>query len=114
MAQDTITKQANGLVTLFIKRYTDQYGKAPSLNRYREKWGFQDMISDLGYDRAKEIVLYYFKTSKPGHPVSFLLSNYDKINSFYGEKIEDEERRAELRRQTAERVREWELMHGKQ
>lgn len=114
MAQDTITRQANGLVTLFIKTYTDLYSRAPSLNRYREKWGFQDMITDLGYDRAKEIVLYYFKTTKSGHPVSFLLQNYDKINSFYEEKIDDDKRRAELRRQTAERVREWELTHGKQ
>lgn len=113
MAQDTITKQANGLVTLFIKYFTDKYGHAPNLNRYREKWGFQDMITDLGYERAREIVAYYFKTTKPGHPVSFLLQNYDKIDSFYAEKIEDEQRRAELRKQTAERVREWELKHGK-
>lgn len=113
MAQDTITKQANGLVTLYSKVFADKYGHAPKMNRYREKWGFQDMITDLGYDRAKEIVEYYFKTSKPGHPVAFLLQNYDKINNYYDEKKDDEERRRALRAQTAERVREWEEAHGK-
>jgi hypothetical protein len=112
MAQDTITKQANGLVTLYMKMFDERYGRKPQLNRYREKWGFQDMITDLGYDRAKEIVEYYFKTSKPGHPVAFLLNNYDKINGYYDEKKNDDEKRRKLRADTAARVREWEEAHG--
>jgi hypothetical protein len=114
MAQTTIVRQANGLVTQFVTNYTQHYGFQPELNRYREKWGFQDMIADLGYDRAKEIVDYYFRTTKSGHPVGFLLNNYDKINSFYSEKIADEKKREELRRETAERVKKWEEEHGEQ
>jgi hypothetical protein len=96
-----------------MKVFADRYGRKPQLNRYREKWGFQDMITDLGYDRAKEIVEYYFRTSKPGHPVAFLLNNYDKINRYYEEKQDDDEKRRKLREATAARVREWDEAHGK-
>lgn len=112
MAQETTVRLANALVTRYIKNYTEKYKTTPTINRYREKWGFVDMIEDLGYDRCKEIIDYYFKTEKQGHPVFFLLQNYDKINGFYNEKQEDERKRAELRKRTAERVREWEATHG--
>lgn len=114
MPQTAIQRQSNALVTQFVNNYQGKYKTAPELNRYREKWGFQDMIADLGYDRAKEIVDYYFRTSKPGHPVQFLLNNYDKINTFYTEKKDDERKREEMRRVTAERVKEWEEKHGEQ
>lgn len=114
MPQTAIQRQGNALVTQFVNNYTDKYSTRPELNRYREKWGFQDMIEDLGYDRAREIVDYYFRTSKPGHPVQFLLNNYDKINAFYAEKLADEKKREQIRRDTAERVREWELKNGEQ
>lgn len=113
MAQDTIQKQGNALVSLFVKGYEAKYKTKPRMNRYREKWGFQDMIADLGYDRAREIVEYYFRTAKSGHPVQFLLSNYDKINDFYNEKIDDEQRREKMRRETELRVREWEKRDGR-
>ena len=107
-AQSTITKQGNALVTLFIKQYTDKYGRTPTLNRYKAKWGFFDMTQDLGYDRAQEVVKYYFMTAKSGHPVEFLHNNYEKIAVFYEEKKLDERKRAELRALTEERVAAWE------
>lgn len=113
MAQSALTRQANGLVTQFVKKYEEKYHRSPGLNRYREKWGFQDMVTDLGYDRAREIVDYYFKTDRAGHPVAFLLNNYDKINSFYDEKQQDAKKRKALREATAKRVREWEEKNGK-
>lgn len=101
---NTLAKQANALVTLFIQEFTDKYDRKPTVNRYREKWGFQDMISDLGYDQAVQVVKYYFKTGKPGHPVQFLLHNYDALSNALEEKIKDEQEREKLRRETEARV----------
>ncbi|QOI67454.1 hypothetical protein SEA_BEUFFERT_52 [Streptomyces phage Beuffert] len=108
MATNTVAKQAYGLISHYEKCFRDKYPYAPTVNRFRVKWGFQDMVTDLGYDTAKEVVEYYFRTAKPGHPIDFLLNNYDRINEFMKERQKDEEKREELRRQTEQKVREME------
>lgn len=112
VAQNTVAKQAYALITLYIQSFEKKYQRKPQVNRYREKWGFIDMIEDLGYDQAREVVEYYLRTAKQGHPVPFLLQNYDKINEFMEEKKKDEENRIELRKQTEARVRELENKSG--
>lgn len=107
-SQATLTKHGNALVTLFIKLYTEKYSAAPKLNRYKAKWGFQSMVEDLGYERSQEVVHYYFRTSKQGHPVEFLHMNYEKIADYNEERKRDEAMRAELRRQTEQQVKEYE------
>lgn len=111
-SQATLTKQGNALVTLFIKSYTEKYGHAPTLNRYKAKWGFQSMIEDLGYERSQEVIAYYFRTGKQGHPVEFLHMNYEKIVDYAEERKRDEEKREELRRLTEQQVKEWETNNG--
>ncbi|AXH68770.1 hypothetical protein SEA_COMRADE_55 [Streptomyces phage Comrade] len=107
-AKNTQAQNANALITLYIQCFTEKYSRKPNINRYRVKWGFQDMVEDLGYGPAREVVEYYFKTARQGHQVEFLLMNYEKVFEFMEEKKKDEEKRAELRRQTEERVKELE------
>lgn len=111
-SQQAVAKQAYALISLFEKEFDKKYSRKPQINRFREKWGFQDMVTDLGYEYAKDTVEYYFKTGKQGHPITFLLQNYDKIAKFMDEKKQDEAKRAELRAQTAQRVKEWEDKNG--
>jgi len=111
-AQNAVAKQSHALISLYEKCFEAKYGRKPQINRFRDKWGFQDMVSDLGYGGASEVVEYYFKTAKHGHPLTFLFQNYDKIHEFMQEKMRDEEKRAELRKQTALRVKEREEKHG--
>lgn len=106
--KNTAAQNANALITLYIKCYTEKYSRKPNINRYRIKWGFQDMVEDLGYQRSREVVEYYFRTGRSGHPTDFLLMNYEKISEVYEEKQEDERKRAELRKQTEQRVKELE------
>lgn len=105
----TVTaQQTHALIGLYLKEYSSKYGKTPlNFNRNREKWGFQSMIEDLGIDRSKEVIKYYFETGKMGHPVSHLLSNYDKINIRMLEREEDAANRERLRAETKKRVEEW-------
>jgi hypothetical protein len=114
VAQSTLTKQANGLVTLYIKNWTDKYGKAPTINRFKHKWAFQDMIQDLGYERAKKVVDYYFRTGRLGHPIEHLIYNYEQLNNIMLEREADQENMAKLAKETEKRVKEWEEKLGNQ
>ena len=52
------------LLTEYQNLYKFKYNKTPQINKYREKWAMQDVIDSVGFDRAYEILKYYFKTSK--------------------------------------------------
>lgn len=102
------TQQTHTLVTYFLGRYKDRYGKDPrDFNRHRDKWGFSSMIEQYGMARAKEVVDYYFETSRPGHPVAYLLFNYEKLHQIMIEKAEDAEKRRQLHIESKKRVEEW-------
>lgn len=42
----------------------------------------QDVIDSVGFDSAKEILHYYFKTSKLGHPLNFFYNNFDRLETY--------------------------------
>ena len=64
----------------------------------------QDVIDSVGYDRAKELLEYYFKTSKSGHPLNFFFYNFDRIDQVESEARRDRANRAMLREQTKKLV----------
>ena len=74
------SKEPYILLSVYQNLYKNKYGKMPSLNRYREKWAMQDVIDSIGFDRAKELIEYYFTTGKSGHPIQFFFFNFDKID----------------------------------
>ncbi len=82
----------------------DTYNKKPSMNKYREKWAMQDVIDSVGLDRAKEIMSYYFKTSKTGHPLNFFYMNFDRLESMMDQIAKDKENRERLLEQTRKLV----------
>ena len=84
--------------------YFQKYGKKPRLNKFREKWAMQDVIDSVGYDRAKELLEYYFKTSKSGHPLNFFFYNFDRIDQVQIDIQKDKANRAMLREQTKKLV----------
>lgn len=109
----TANQKAYALITLYVKEYGAKYGAQPTgLNRHRDKWGFQDMVDDLGYENAQAVIKFYFTTGRVGHPLQFLLYNYEKLDVIRREMIEDEKKRLELREATRIRVEKWEREHG--
>jgi hypothetical protein len=100
-------QQAQALLSLFIKKYTERYGFEPSINRYRLKWGAVDFVDSVGYTRAKEIVEYYM-TLDSKHSFEALLATFDKVGAAMDERHEDNARRAKLREETRRRVEEYE------
>jgi hypothetical protein len=99
-------KLAHALVTKYSDLYEIRYNKKPTINRHREKWAMNDVIDSVGYDRAKELLEYYFKVTKPGHPLTFFYYNFDKIDESMVKLQQDKERREFLLAQTKRMVEE--------
>ena len=64
----------------------------------------QDVIDSVGMDRAKELLVYYFKTTKSGHPLSFFFYNFDKLDYLKTEREKDAMHRKLLLQATKELV----------
>jgi hypothetical protein len=94
------------LLTHYQSLYKDKYGKVPTINKFREKWGMQDVIDSVGFDRAKDLLSYYFTTGKPGHPIQFFYYNFDKIDQVNKEIEKDKTNRRMLREATKKMVEE--------
>ena len=97
-------KQPYVLIGLYESLYQERYGKKPRVNKSREKWAMQDVIDSVGFERAKELVVYYFKTSKSGHPLNFFFYNFDKIDYLKAEIEKDITKRRILREETKRMV----------
>ena len=92
------------LIGLYENLYFEKYGKKPRINKFREKWAMQDVIDSVGMDKAKELLVYYFKTTKSGHPLSFFFYNFDKIDYLKTEREKDAKHRRLLLQATKELV----------
>jgi len=97
-------KQPYILISLYLSLYKERYNKSLTINKFREKWAMQDVIDSVGYDRAVELLVYYFKTSKSGHPLNFFFYNFDKIDYLKAEIEKDITNRRVLREATKKMV----------
>ncbi len=64
----------------------------------------QDVIDSVGFERAKELLTYYFKPNKSGHPLNFFFYNFDKIDYLKIEIEKDIKNRRTLREATKKLV----------
>lgn len=92
------------LIGVYENLYKEKYDKKPRINKFREKWAMQDVIDSVGYDRAKELLIYYFSTNKLGHPLNFFYNNFDRIDVLYKEIEKDKINRSILLDQTRRMV----------
>lgn len=76
------------------------------MNKFREKWAMQDVIDSVGFERAKDLLTYYFKINKSGHPLQFFYYNFDKMDQMYKEIEKDKVSRRLLLQETKKMVEE--------
>lgn len=100
------TKTVNALISLYEKLYKEKYDRKAAINRYKDKWGFQDMLKDLGPVESREVLEYFFGTNRPGHTLLQLFRNYDEIAKRKAEIEKDTRDREKLRAETKRRVQE--------
>jgi hypothetical protein len=63
----------------------------------------QDVIESVGFDRAKQLIEYYFTTSKINHTLQFFFYNFDKLDIMQKE-IEKDKANRKLLRQATKRL----------
>ena len=97
-------KEPYVLLSLYSNLYKDKYNKIPTMNKFREKWAMQDVIDSVGFDRAKELLEYYFVINKNGHPLQFFFYNFDKMDTLKKEIDRDRLNRQRLLKETKEMV----------
>lgn len=109
MATDERVKYGNALVTHYLKLWKEKYpGVQKTFNRYAMKWPMMDVVDSVGFERGKELLTYYFRTSHSGHDFQWFIYNFDKLERAMLDRVEDEEKKARMRAETAARVAEWE------
>jgi hypothetical protein len=113
MTARSLAQQANALITKYVTLYKEKYGKPPTINRYRERWGFQSIIEDLGRDDANKVVVYYLSLRKIDHTIPELLRSYDELHKNRLADEKDLKDREKLRIETARRVKEYLERNGK-
>lgn len=94
------------LMTNYQNLYRERYGKMPTLNKFREKWAMQDVIDSVGFQKANDLLHYYFSLEKTGHPLQFFYYNFDKMENARIELQKDIETRRLLRESTKKMVEE--------
>jgi len=92
------------LISAYQKLYLGKYGKAITLNKFREKWAMNDVIDSVGFDKAKDLLSYYFTLEKVGHPLQFFYYNFDKMEISRNELAKDIESRRQLLEATKKMV----------
>ena len=97
-------KQPYILISLYLSLYKERYNKVVTINKFREKWAMQDVIDSVGYDRAVELLKYYFKTAKSGHQLNFFYNNFDRIDQLEKEIKKDKAVRSILLEETKKMV----------
>ena len=100
------SKLTYSLLSLYETLYTQKYSKKPRINKYKEKWAMGDVIDSIGFDRAKELLQYYFKVTKQGHPLQWFFYNFDRLDDMLLQSQEDELRRKKMREATKKMVGE--------
>jgi hypothetical protein len=103
-------RQPYVLISIYEMLYKEKYNRAPKLNKYREKWAMQDVIDSIGFDRARDVLEYYFRTNRPGHPLQQFFFNFDKLDQVMIELEKDKLSREKLRAQTKQMVAERESL----
>jgi len=107
MAKANDSKLAYSLLDLYSSLYLDRYSRNCTLNKYRDKWAMIDVIESVGFDRAKELMLYYFKLgNRSAHTLQWFLYNFDRLDDMLKKSDEDMRKRVMMREKTKQMVKE--------
>lgn len=66
----------------------------------------KDVIDTVGFDRARELIDYYFSLGRDSHKLSFFLFNFDRMDVAQKEHAKDLETRRKLFEATKRMVEE--------
>jgi hypothetical protein len=101
-------KDCHTLTTYYEKKFKEKYHSAAVVNRNDARWKFDAILKGLSVQETKDLLDYWFSVDSPQrHPIVWFFYNYDKLITAKADQDEDATRRANLRHETAERVKKW-------
>lgn len=101
----TDNRLAYALLDLYSKTYNEKYNRPCQMNKYRDKWAMIDLIDSVGYDRSRELIVYYFKTTSSNrHSLNWFMYNFDRLDDMLSKTEADSVRRAKIREATKRMV----------
>lgn len=101
----TNNKLAYALLDMYSNKYFEKYNKSCQMNKYRDKWAMIDLIDSVGYDRGRELIDYYFKTtSNNRHSLNWFMYNFDRLDDMLTKTELDIIRREKMREATRQMV----------
>ena len=103
MTKKDLVSEAGKILDYYILCYKTAHTKNPSTNRYRDKWGFVDVLTDVGSDRAKELLDFYFRIPR-NHDLKWFFLHYDELDESEKAIAKDRAEREAIRAQTRKRV----------
>lgn len=101
-----VNKEPYILLSIYSGLYEEIYKTKPTINRYKEKWAMQDVIDSIGFDRARDVLSYYFQTGKNRHPLNFFYNNFERIEDMMMQIKEDKANRSRMLKETKKMVEE--------
>jgi len=90
----------------FAKKYKAARHSEYHGNTHRDKWGFQDMLDDLGEDKSRAVIDWFFDTDRGDYSAQNLFNNYEKIAEAMEDYEEEKKRTMELLEATRRKVEE--------
>jgi hypothetical protein len=81
VAANKSDKDAYSLLSEYSRLYQTRYSQSPVINKYKEKWGMSSLVEDFGKEGVSKTLLYYFKTNREGHSLSWFYNNFSNIHS---------------------------------
>lgn len=107
-------KDCHALTSYYEKKYKEEYGSAPNVNRYTARWGFDSVLMSMGSTQAKELIDYYFTTPKTRlHDLDWFFYNYEKLIKSKQDGDADAAHRRKLMEESKQRAEKW-RQSGKQ
>lgn len=104
MSTQAQIQDAVSLLDLFDSCHVESLGRHAMINRVRDQWRMFDVIEDIGRDRTRELIEFYFSWRHSDSSLKTFFNKYDELNLAYKNYMADVERRARLRKQTREMV----------
>lgn len=108
VSDQTLRKHGKELMALYKKLYVEHCKSDPEINSNTDIWVFVNMLNDMTKPMAIEVIEYYFDEKEyRGQNLRELGNNYMRYKKTMEQKKVDAQVRAQLKKESAERVRLW-------
>jgi uncharacterized protein YdiU (UPF0061 family) len=101
-------KDCHALISYYEKIYKAQYNKAPNVNRYAARWGFDSVLQSMNSEDAKALLDYYLTTpATRKHDLDWFFYHYHDLIDGMQKAQADAAHRRKLMEESKLRAEQW-------